>query len=55
MNANGRVLKLERYLVQKKDDLRFLKIPFPPLPEQQKIASILGALDDKIQMPPKQQ
>lgn len=31
-------------------DLKEILIPFPPLPVQQKIASILGALDDKIEL-----
>ena len=33
-----------------KTDLRSLELPFPPFPQQQKIASILGALDDKIEL-----
>gem|GEM_PF-4385480 len=30
-------------------DLRNVKVPLPPLPEQRAIASILGSLDDKIE------
>jgi len=33
-----------------KTDLRNLKIPFPSITEQRAIASILGALDDKIEL-----
>lgn len=31
-------------------NLNAIKLPMPPLPQQQKIASILGALDDKIEL-----
>jgi type I restriction enzyme S subunit len=31
-------------------DIRRVEIPLPPLPEQKAIASILGALDDKIEL-----
>lgn len=34
----------------KKDDLRFLKVPFPPDEEQRRIASILSTFDDKIEL-----
>ena len=30
--------------------IRSLRLPFPPLPEQRAIASVLGALDDKIDL-----
>jgi type I restriction enzyme S subunit len=30
--------------------IRSLRLPFPPLPEQRAIASVLGALDDKIEL-----
>lgn len=33
----------------KQSELRKIKIPFPPLPEQRAIAEILGSLDDKIE------
>jgi len=32
------------------DFVENIEVPLPPLPEQQKIASILGALDDKIEL-----
>jgi len=31
-------------------DLKTVKVPLPPLPEQKAIAAILGALDDKIEL-----
>ena len=31
-------------------DLRRLNVPLPPLPEQRRIAAVLGALDDKIDL-----
>ncbi len=34
----------------RKDDILRVKVPLPPLPEQQAIADILGALDDKIEL-----
>ena len=32
------------------DDILFLKVPLPPLPEQRKIAEILSAIDEKIEV-----
>lgn len=34
----------------RRDDYRRLKIPFPPMKDQRDIASVLGALDDKIEL-----
>ena len=34
----------------RRDDYRTMKIPVPPLPEQRAITSVLGALDDKIEV-----
>jgi len=31
-------------------DLKKLRVPIPPLPEQRRIAAVLGALDDKIEL-----
>ena len=44
MNTHSAVPGLNR------DDAHSLDLPLPPLPEQRRIASILGALDDKIKL-----
>lgn len=34
----------------RKDDIGLVEVPLPPIPEQRRVAEVLGALDDKIEL-----